>query len=196
MSIDCNKIIQEAEALRDKFKKCNTLSASDMRKIAELIISLRNCSAQGSVNNFVRVLNILSSDLNGVGTIKEQIVSYILSLPEAQRTIDQTDSKWNVKIVTPALKPFLRSSENMFSLGFLPCESGITTTPTLITSYHDGSGILPVLGDKVFIDEQGVTPLTNFDGGGFVYDYINLSSYELLVLDVDGTLISYLQDCE
>lgn len=47
-------------------------------------------------NNFVRTLNISTLDLNGIGTIEEQICEYILSLPEEERTIQETDSKWNV----------------------------------------------------------------------------------------------------
>ncbi len=50
-------------------------------------------------NNFVRVIRILESNLNGIGTIQEQICEYILNLPPSQRTILETDSKWNVEIL-------------------------------------------------------------------------------------------------
>lgn len=51
-------------------------------------------------NNFVRVLSINTEDLSGVGSVEEQICSYVLSLPEEQRTIIETDSKWNVEITS------------------------------------------------------------------------------------------------
>ena len=49
-------------------------------------------------NNFVRVLNLEQSDLSGLGTLKEQIVTYINEL-ETPLTIQETDSKLNIHIV-------------------------------------------------------------------------------------------------
>lgn len=60
---------------------------------------LSNTPAAISQDNFVRVLAIQETDLNGIGSIEQQICDYILALPEAQRTILDTDSKWNVQIV-------------------------------------------------------------------------------------------------
>lgn len=50
-------------------------------------------------NNYVRQLIIDQSSLSGSGTLEEQICSYILALPISERTILETDSKWNVVIV-------------------------------------------------------------------------------------------------
>jgi len=48
MAIECNNIIAEAQALQLKFQKCKTLSAADMRRVMELVISLKNCMVPGS----------------------------------------------------------------------------------------------------------------------------------------------------
>ena len=56
-------------------------------------------------NNFVRVITIGSSSLSGVGTIEEQICEYILALPEAERTILETDSKTNILITETVAPP-------------------------------------------------------------------------------------------
>ena len=50
-------------------------------------------------NNYVRVLEIPSSSLSGEGTEEEQICEYILDLPAVERTILETDSKWNIIII-------------------------------------------------------------------------------------------------
>jgi len=55
-------------------------------------------------DNFVRVLEIPENLLSGVGTEQEQICEYILSLQEANRTILETDSKWNI-VITDAITP-------------------------------------------------------------------------------------------
>jgi hypothetical protein len=55
-------------------------------------------------DNFVRVLEIPENLLSGVGTEEEQICEYILSLQEANRTILETDSKWNI-VITDAITP-------------------------------------------------------------------------------------------
>ena len=47
MAIECNSIIAEAQALQLRFQKCKTLSATDMRRVMELIISLKNCAGTG-----------------------------------------------------------------------------------------------------------------------------------------------------
>lgn len=47
-------------------------------------------------NNVVRTLTVQVSDLNGIGTIKEQLCAYVLGLPSLERTIGSSDSKWNI----------------------------------------------------------------------------------------------------
>lgn len=52
----------------------------------------------GAQNNFVRQLIISKYDLPDPFT-EQDICNYILALPEAERTILETDSKWNVLII-------------------------------------------------------------------------------------------------
>ncbi len=54
-------------------------------------------------NNIVRTLEIPNTSLSGVGSIEQQICDYILALPAEQRTIAETDSKWNVVVFEPKL---------------------------------------------------------------------------------------------
>lgn len=56
-------------------------------------------------NNFVRTLTVNVSDLSGTGTIEQQICDYILSLQQVQRTIVETDSKWNIILTDEGLPP-------------------------------------------------------------------------------------------
>lgn len=81
MAIECNSIIPEAQALQLRFKKCKTLSALDMRKILDLIISLKICAVQGingeDGNDGLDGLSAYQQALNNgfVGTESEWIVS-------------------------------------------------------------------------------------------------------------------------
>ena len=47
-------------------------------------------------NNFVRLLVVEPVNLNGIGTVEQQLCAYILSLTVDKRTVRETDSKWNV----------------------------------------------------------------------------------------------------
>lgn len=64
-----------------------------LQKIDDIV-----CSAPGLVqNNFVRQLLINENDLPADYT-PQNIIDYILLLPEEERTIAETDSKWNIII--------------------------------------------------------------------------------------------------
>jgi hypothetical protein len=67
-TIECNSIIAEAQALQLRFQKCKTLSATDMRKVMDIIIALKGCSGSGG----------------GVGTLTEIVAG-------ANITVDDTD---------------------------------------------------------------------------------------------------------
>jgi hypothetical protein len=75
------------------------------------VIQTNSSGPDLSQNNFVRNLYIYELDLSGDGTIEEQICEYILLLPDAERTILETDSKWNVVIVdTPFIDEGIHTS--------------------------------------------------------------------------------------
>lgn len=69
-------------------------------------------------DNFVRVLEIPISSLSGSGTMEEQICEYILSLQETDRTIQETDSKWNVVIVDAITPPAVQVFNSKFNNKF------------------------------------------------------------------------------
>lgn len=56
----------------------------------------RQVGLDANRDNIVRNITVFSSDLDGQGTIKEQLCSYILSLPALERTIRISESKWNI----------------------------------------------------------------------------------------------------
>jgi len=186
--IDCNSIIPEAQALQVKFHKCKTLSAFDMRKIAELIISLKNCleSSSGETDNFVRVLSILSTDLSGTGTIEEQICEYILSLPIEERTIQETDSKWNIEVIIEegvfiAKYPFILSTLEVIDA----CNNigMFKEQPIDRLAYFadpDGIGGYPEFGDICYEDEAGTTLLEN---GVFTHNYQNTGNTSVQIFN-------------
>jgi len=109
-----------------------------------------NSNSNVSQNNFVRLLKIPENLLSGVGSIKQQICDYILILPEEQRTILETDSKWNVQIIpTVVLKQIYVSVTD----GNYLCDG----TPRLcnIPIWHDGENDLPVYGDTLYTVSDG-----------------------------------------
>lgn len=61
-------------------------------------IDFKLCNS-GVQNNFVRQLLINDTDLPDPYTVQD-ICDYILALPDSEKTISQTDSKWNVIIKT------------------------------------------------------------------------------------------------
>jgi hypothetical protein len=71
------------------------------------VIQTNSSGPDLSQNNFVRKLDILEADLSGTGTIEEQICEYILLLPNIERTILETDSKWNVVILDGSIVKFI-----------------------------------------------------------------------------------------
>ena len=70
-------------------------------------------------DNFVRVLQIPENLLSGVGTEEEQICEYILSLQEANRTILETDSKWNIVITDAIIPPTTSVYSNVYNNKYL-----------------------------------------------------------------------------
>lgn len=70
-------------------------------------------------DNFVRVLQIPENLLSGVGTEEEQICEYILSLQEANRTILETDSKWNIVITDAVITPTTSVYSNVYNNKYL-----------------------------------------------------------------------------
>ena len=101
-------------------------------------------------DNIVKTLTINNYELSGVGTIKEQICDYILALPTNERTILDTDSKWNV--VLSFLRLFYISEEVLY------CEN---KTPLFcdIIAYHNGVNELPQIGDTIYSDSDGIIKL-------------------------------------
>lgn len=97
----CNEIIPTAENLKLKFKSKSQLSSCDLKKITELIIALNNCKQEISIidtNNLVKTKTIFLNDLIFLEEdIKSAICENILSLPESERTILDSESKWNIK---------------------------------------------------------------------------------------------------
>lgn len=74
--------------------------AEDINLIIDAIDQLASEIGYGVTprNNIVNVLTIYENELSGTGTIEEQICEFVLSLPELQRTIDQSFSKWNIVV--------------------------------------------------------------------------------------------------
>ena len=70
-------------------------------------------------DNFVRVLEIPENLLSGIGTEEEQICEYILSLQEANRTILETDSKWNIVITDAIIPPTTSVYSNVYNNKYL-----------------------------------------------------------------------------
>jgi hypothetical protein len=70
-------------------------------------------------NNFVRVLQIPENLLSGIGTEEEQICQYILSLQQANRTILETDSKWNIVITDTVIPPTTSVYSNVYNNKYL-----------------------------------------------------------------------------
>lgn len=97
-------------------------------------------------DNTVRVLTIQVSNLSGTGTMEQQICDYILALPEEQRTISETDSKWNVVVNIPVAGiNFQISMANDIDL----CNNN---NPGYLTQtvYSGGSQGVPELGDILY----------------------------------------------
>ena len=70
-------------------------------------------------DNFVRVLEIPENLLSGIGTDEEQICEYILSLQQANRTILETDSKWNIVITDAVIPPTTSVYSNVYNNKYL-----------------------------------------------------------------------------
>lgn len=70
---------------------------------------------EDDINNVVYNLQINQADLSGTGTTEEQICEYILALPEADRIILKTQSKWNVVLIETA---YTRIHSAVFSSEF------------------------------------------------------------------------------
>lgn len=79
---------------------CSTVTTSDTLTVALQKIDTAICSVAIDQNNFVRQLFISVDDLPLDYTLQD-ICDYILGLPTLERTVVQTDSKWNVIITTP-----------------------------------------------------------------------------------------------
>jgi hypothetical protein len=106
-------------------------------------------------DNFVRVLTILESDLSGLGSMEEKICAYILALPEAERTILETDSKWNIVIDTTPPQPAIITG--VFSISSNNNAPLCDNTPSFIMQNAYGDGVN--LGDVLYTDFERTTIL-------------------------------------
>lgn len=131
-------------------------------------------------NNIVKVLEIPKVLLSGTGTIEQQICEYVLLLPEIERTILETDSKWNI-YVKPPLKVFGISSTQVDLC------TGTAIVDTV--AYHDGVNEYPVVGDSIYTDELGTTfyPANTDDNIFDPYYFAYTTSFgSNLGIDVNG----------
>lgn len=80
---------------------CTEILFNDPLTLALQKIDQKICSGINQ-NNFVRELIINITALPPNYNIQD-ICNYILSLPESERTILETDSKWNIVIVDPGV---------------------------------------------------------------------------------------------
>lgn len=100
-------------------------------------------------DNIAKVINVYEADLSGEGTLEEQIVEYINSLNYEKL---ETDAEiWINYVSTPVLTAFLVSTSSGNA-----CDSP-NLSPYNLTLYHDGSNTYPVIGDTIYIDEEGDT---------------------------------------
>lgn len=91
--------------------------AIDAAAEAESILEEIQNFNQTSQNNFVRKKIIYTSSLSGTGTIEDQVCEYLLSLPESERTILETDSAWILEIVEGSI-PTGRKHNSKFNPKF------------------------------------------------------------------------------
>lgn len=78
---------------------CTGIVFNDSLTLALQKIEQQICSGSNQ-NNFVRQLFIDVNDLPPNYTVQD-VCDYILALPESERTILETDSKWNIIIFEP-----------------------------------------------------------------------------------------------
>ena len=77
---------------------CIPLYTNENLTIALQKINDKLCTGGIDQNNFVRSIIINDYELPYPYT-EEDIITYVLGLPEEQRTIAETDSKWNIVVV-------------------------------------------------------------------------------------------------
>jgi len=134
-------------------------------------------------DNSVRVISIVASDLSGIGDIKQQICDYVLLLPDEERTILETDSKWNIQILENApvvLRPYDISTISVND----PC----AFSPVYAidrTIYYDGTNAYPVPGDSVYLDMSMAIALSE----GYYTTFLGGSTF--LGVNSSGKVISW-----
>ena len=107
---------------------------------------------QGDQDNIGRIIEVESSELPSEGSpIKERVSEYVNDLEYEKLA---TDAEVWVNI-NEGLTSFTLSLETSDGCGLIP------ETLTGIIRYHNGIGELPVVGDTIFTDANGTTPLAN-----------------------------------
>lgn len=164
-------------------ENCDTLSVA-LQKIDNTLCGTTTSTTtlfppESTQNNFVRILNIPESALVGIGSLEEKICAYILALPEAERTILETDSVWNIVIVASILYTEFSISVLTFeALGGVDCVSPVVDSPIIEVAYHSGVNPDPQVGDSIFIDQEGTIPHAD---GHFVGPFSGFSYPDIFI---------------
>ena len=156
-------------------------------------------------NNIVRTLEIPNTSLSGVGGIEQQICDYILALPPEQRTIAETDSKWNVVVFEPKLGYIdLTSSDwgelttaSAWESQFLSVDGNIANVSNFTLEngrvrFNVETDILELDLSSLYITDVGV-----IDIGGLLQLYLNdnqLTSFDPSIALPSGLLYLDLND--
>ena len=153
-------------------------------------------------NNIVRTLKILTTSLSGVGRIEQQICDYILALPAEQRTIAETDSKWNVVITEHSLYNIDLTSSNWGGITtasawesqFLSIDGSIANVSNF--TLENGRVRFNVETDVLELDlsNQDITDVGVIDIGGLLY--LGLSDNQLTSFDPSIALPSGLLELD
>lgn len=185
MGIECNSIIPEAQALQLRFQKCKTLSALDVRKILDLIISLKICAVQGingeDGNDGLDGLSAYQQALNNgfVGTESEWIVS-LKGLPG-----EKGDDGWpGVPGVAGPIGNGISSITKIDTSGLVDTYS-ITYTNGLTTNFSVKNG------------ENGFPGIDGIDGSNGLDSSNNLQRDEVIsftLVDADNNFVIQLKN--
>jgi len=125
------------------------------------ISSISSGAGGGEQDNYVRTLYINKADLsfNEVISYEQSICNYILALPEEERTIADTDSKWNIVVSNSPLTVY-----ESFSIGVNNAISLCDPTPQFFptqTVYTSADPTNFQVGDLIYIDSEGIELLPN-----------------------------------
>ena len=136
-------------------------------------------------NNFARVLVVDPVNLSGLGTIAEQLCVYILNLPVNLRTIQATDSKWNIALGKSVYEIINRGKGTITELA-----------PVQLLLIKDANLVIPDIGlylltEKIVKNEKPLGLINNVNP-----NFVSKSSFIIESLEVflNGMKMTKLED--